>query len=97
MACGGGVVTQPDLVDLMRGSGTVIWLTAELATLVERVGDGAGRPLLRTDPASTLERLRDDRVELYRAASAVSIATDAKTVDQVAREVVSAWSASSAE
>src|ERR1035441_4410527 len=42
----GGAVLDPDNRRLIAGAGTVVWLRAEVETLADRVGDGAGRPLL---------------------------------------------------
>jgi shikimate kinase len=96
VACGGGVVTRSDTVDVMRRSGHVIWLRARHLTLLERVGDGAGRPLLGDDPAAALEQIGDERAALYGAAAGSIVEVDERDPDEVAAEVVRAWNASSA-
>lgn len=95
VACGGGVVTDPTLAEVMRRTGIVIWLDTSLATLEERVGDGASRPLLTGGTHEGLRRLQAERAGLYRAAADAVVATDGCTIDEVAAGVVRAWNASS--
>src|SRR5215472_4766753 len=42
----GGAVLDPENQRLIRRSGLVVWLRAEVVTLARRVGRGDGRPLL---------------------------------------------------
>jgi shikimate kinase len=46
VSVGGGAVLDPSNRAILCRSGLVVWLRARLETLAERVGDGAGRPLL---------------------------------------------------
>lgn len=46
VSVGGGAVLDPSNRSILCRSGLVVWLRARLETLAERVGDGAGRPLL---------------------------------------------------
>src|SRR5437868_9085836 len=50
LSAAGGTVLDPKNRELLRRAGTVVWLRARPDTLVARVGDGAGRPLLSPDP-----------------------------------------------
>lgn len=61
---GGAVLAQENRV-LIRSAGLVVWLRAEVATLIGRVGTGAGRPLLDRGPAEAMKRLYDERAPLY--------------------------------
>ncbi len=94
VACGGGVVLDPDAVTAMRSSGLVVWLDAPVAELVTRLGTGSGRPLLDDDPANALERIRGERLDDYRAAAHVVISCSG-TPEQVAEAVIAAWTGSS--
>lgn len=93
VACGGGVVTSPDSVEIMRRSGLVVWLDAPVEVLETRVGDVGSRPLLADGSAETLRRLHGEREPLYRAASHAVVAAGANP-DDTAAEVVNAWNAS---
>jgi shikimate kinase len=61
----GGAVLDPENQAVIRVSGLVVWLRAEVATLVGRVGSGAGRPLLEGGPAAALARLSEQRAPIY--------------------------------
>lgn len=93
VATGGGVVTRPDSVAVMRRSGLVVWLEAAPATLAVRVGRGQGRPLL-AGGVSVEERLAALAVErrpAYAAAAHRQIVTDGRSPEEVADEVVAIW------
>lgn len=63
----GGVVERPADLALLRDTDAfVVYLHASLDVLVERVGDGGGRPFLQPDPESALRRLFDGREPRYR-------------------------------
>lgn len=51
LACGGGVVTDPESRELLASRATVVWLTVRVETALERLGPAgvAERPLL-ADP-----------------------------------------------
>jgi shikimate kinase len=69
VSVGGGVVLDEGNRAALRSAGTVVWLRARPDTLVERMRDGAGRPLLVGDSpqarAETLRLLDADRRPLY--------------------------------
>jgi shikimate kinase len=71
----------------------VVWLTADSATLADRVGAGAEqarRPLLAggDPPVATLERLATLRAPAYAAAAHVTVDTAGRTVGEVADAVL---------
>jgi shikimate kinase len=92
VAVAGGAVLDPANRDLLRRSGTVVWLRAEPATLAGRVGDGAGRPLLDGDPAAAVDRLDRVRRPLYREVADVAVDVDGLTAAEVADQVLKALS-----
>ncbi len=89
IGCGGGTVLDADNRRALRGAGVVIWLRAPAATLVERVGNGATRPLLRDDPAGAIARLERLREPTYEAAAHASVDTDGLDVAAVVDAVLS--------
>jgi shikimate kinase len=89
IACGGGAVLDPDNRRVLRGTGVVVWLDAPPAILVSRLAGDDSRPLLAgRDRAATLTRLDDVRAPAYQAAADVTVATDGRTIDEVAAAVV---------
>jgi shikimate kinase len=72
----GGAVLRAENRELIKACGTVVWLRARPETLAARVGTGAGRPLLDTDPATALRELDEVRRPLYTALADLTIDVD---------------------
>ncbi|HEX5540148.1 MAG TPA: shikimate kinase [Micromonospora sp.] len=86
LALGGGAILAEETRALLAGQ-TVIYLSVELPDAVKRVGLGVGRPLLAINPRATLKYLLDQRRPLYEQIATITIATDGRTVQDVAREI----------
>lgn len=86
----GGAVLDPANRALLRRSGTVVWLRADPSTLAERLRDGAGRPLLRSDPAADLARLDAVRRPLYAEVADAVVDVDGVAPAAVADAVLAA-------
>jgi shikimate kinase len=84
----GGAILSPENRDLLRRSGRVIWLRARPETLATRVGDGAGRPLLGSDPARAMGTLDAVRRPLYAEVADDSIDVDDLSPDEVATRII---------
>ena len=84
----GGAVLDPDNRRALRESGTVVWLRARVDTLAERVGSGAGRPLLGHDPPAALARLDAERRPLYEELAGVVVDVDELSPNQVVERIV---------
>ena len=102
ISTGGGAVLRDDNRAAMRARGTVVWLRATPATLLVRVGDGSGRPLLAGDPLGNLTRLAAERADAYRDVAHEIIDVDRLSFDTVTERVTrlvtaSATSATSAQ
>lgn len=77
IATGGGIVTQPHNLSLLRHLGYVVWLDASVTTLYRRTAGGHDRPLLNEeDPKAKLERLMAARKDLYKGLADQRITTD---------------------
>jgi 5-deoxy-5-amino-3-dehydroquinate synthase len=76
IAAGGGAVLDPANRAALTRAGDVVWLRARVDTLVERLGDGAGRPLLGSDPAGALRHLEPERRPLYAEVAGVIVDVD---------------------
>lgn len=83
-----GVVLSPSNRALLARSGTVVWLRADPVVLADRVGDGAGRPLLDDDPAAALVALYEVRRPLYEAVASLAVDVDALTPDEVVERIL---------
>ena len=86
----GGAILDPQNRVLIRDAGLVVWLRADVATLADRVGTGAGRPLLEAGPAAALARLSEERAPIYQDLAELVFDVDRMSPPQVADRIVSA-------
>ncbi len=90
LATGGGVVLRPENRDLLKASGTVVYLNATPAVLYERTRRSNHRPLLNvSNPLEKLQQLHDQRDPLYREVSDIIIDTKPGPVSAIVRQVES--------
>lgn len=90
--CGGGVVTRPENVAALRCNGVLVWLTADVDTIIERIRSSMDRPSL-TGSASFVDevpRVLEERRPLYTAAADLSVRTDGKDPAAIAEEILNA-------
>ncbi|HWJ22937.1 MAG TPA: shikimate kinase [Gemmatimonadaceae bacterium] len=90
VAPGGGWVTVPGAVALLRPPGRIIHLAVSPERALARLGGSRqSRPLLRRpDPLAALESLLSARQQAYEACSDHVVRTDLLTVQQVTDAVV---------
>ncbi|HEX3426750.1 MAG TPA: shikimate kinase [Acidimicrobiales bacterium] len=93
VAVAGGAVLSADNRRLIRDSGLVVWLRAELATLATRVVTSDHRPLLAGDTVQRLADLYAARRSHYQELADAVIDVDALGPDEVADRVIAAWHA----
>ena len=86
LALGGGAVLDPATRDLLAGH-RVVFLKVGLSDAVKRVGLGSGRPLLLGNVRGRIKALLDERTPVYESVATLVVDTDAKTPEDVAREV----------
>ena len=88
VACGGGIVINPDNIAIMKKSGTMIALTARPEIIYERVKRASHRPLLKVaDPLEKIKELLALRKPYYEQAHVV-IDTSALSVQEVMRHIL---------
>lgn len=87
LALGGGAIVDPATRELLRER-FVVFLDVALVDAVSRVGLNRDRPILLESPRSQLKRLLDNRRPLYLEVADVTVATGAKTPEEVAEEVL---------
>jgi len=90
VACGGGAVIDPENVRIMKETGLIICLTANLKVILERARGCPQRPLLNvSDPARQIELLLKLRAPFYAQADK-SIDTSKVLVKEVIKKVLKA-------
>ncbi len=82
VACGGGVVTRPENLPLLRANGPIVLLTRGLGAEEAQGLAVEGRPLSQ---ARGVEALRAEREPLYRAWADLEVGSEPDPADVVAR------------
>ncbi|MFP3870672.1 MAG: shikimate kinase [Syntrophobacteria bacterium] len=95
IATGGGAVTMPGNIALMRSTGKVVWLRARPSTIVERMtadSHTAGQrpPLKGEDSLTEIKEVLEERLPLYRQAMDFCVDTDTHSPEEAARRIL-AW------
>lgn len=95
LACGGGIVLDPARREMLRERCRVVWLQVSPAEAARRVAAEVGkRPLLAgAEPESRLASLLAEREALYAQVAEACVATDGRTPEQVAGDVLAALAA----
>ncbi|WP_395751274.1 shikimate kinase [Prosthecobacter sp.] len=90
IATGGGIVTQPRNLAILRHLGYIVWLDADPERLARRTAVNNNRPLLsgEEDPKAKLERLLTERKPLYKGLSDLRIKTAELTPQETAYGVM---------
>jgi shikimate kinase len=90
IATGGGIVTQPRNLPLLRHLGYTVWLDADPERLARRTAMNNNRPLLNgeEDPKAKLERLLVERKPLYKSLADLRIQTAELTPQETAYGVM---------
>jgi len=87
IATGGGAILANGNVALMRASGTVVLLTVDATTVIERVEIDESRPLLPT--TESVERILAERADVYNTVAHHVVQTVGRTPEEIAVDVTS--------
>lgn len=88
LATGGGVILAEENRRVLQTRGTVVYLQADIETLVERTRRDRNRPLLQTeDPRGKIEELLRQRDPVYRQIADVIVDTGQRAPSSVARDI----------
>lgn len=91
VSCGGGAVLRDENIEIMKGQGKIILLTAQPETIYERVKDSADRPVLNGNMnVAYISELMEKRRERYEKAADIVISTDGKSADEICNEILEA-------
>lgn len=94
VSCGGGLVVQDGMSDLLKAKGVVICLFASAECIIERTGRNSKRPLLNVEnPEQRVRELLAEREPIYMNAG-TCITTEGRTMKEVVRHVVRSYQAS---
>ena len=89
VSCGGGVPMREENVKAMRSKGRIVWLYASPETVYQRVHRSHKRPLLEGNMnVDYIRKLMEERQARYEAASDIIVVTDAKTTEEIGKEIM---------
>ena len=92
VSCGGGMVTQAGVPELLNGKGVVVCLYASVQSILQRTSFSRNRPLLNVpDPAERIQSLLLER-EIAYAQCGTGIATDNRNIQEVVAHVARIYS-----
>ncbi len=94
---GGGAILREANVQALKRQGRLFWLTADVSTIVRRIGGDTERPSLTGTKSFTeeVEEVLAQRLPKYRAAADVTVATDGKTIDALVDQILAQFSTAS--
>jgi len=88
IATGGGVVTREENIQELKRKGKLVWLNADIETLIKRIGDDESRPSLTGKPLrEDMATVLAERTPIYQRVADITIDTEGKNPDKVAEEV----------
>jgi len=91
VSCGGGLVVQPGMLELLKEKGVVVCLHASIETILARTARHRNRPLLDVeDPEQRVRALFAQREPIYKQAGTV-ILTDSRPLQDISAHVLRAW------
>ena len=94
LATGGGAVLHPDNRAYLKARGRVVYLRANVASIMLRTSHDKNRPLLQTaDPRKKLEELTAQREPLYREIADLVIDTGRPNVQSMVQTILAQLSA----
>ena len=89
ISCGGGIILNPENIDLLKNNGKLIWLKVSPEEAYNRLLGDDSRPLLKDSfTLEELSRILGERLPLYENAGDIVIDTDKKDVQEIAKEII---------
>ncbi len=84
ISTGGGIITNPANIPLLKQLGFVVWLACSPEVIFERTSRNSNRPLLQCDnPMELIHTLLDQRNPLYQEASHLKINSSNLEIDEL--------------
>lgn len=88
VALGGGAVTIPGLIPLLRENGWVVWLRLGLSEILTRLAAYQDRPLLRKKTEAEIARFLAEREVFYRRAAHLTVEVGGLDVETARQKVM---------
>lgn len=93
VSTGGGAILRDANRETMRQAGPVVWLTADVDVIAERISldpsSQSRRPSLSgTDPVSEIQEVLNRRLPLYDDAAGITVVTNHRTPASIVDEIL---------
>jgi shikimate kinase len=93
IALGGGSVLDRENIEVMRVNGLIVWLKADIQTILDRMGNDAVTaaqrpPLLGQDSIRETTLVLEQRTPIYDAAADLTIDTKDGNPDEISGEII---------
>lgn len=89
LATGGGAIMNAQSRAFLKGRGTVVYLRASVASILQRTSHDKSRPLLQTaDPKARIEELARERGPYYEEVAHIIIETGRPNVQSVVQNIL---------
>jgi 3-dehydroquinate synthase len=89
LATGGGAIMNPQSRAYLKSRGTVVYLRASVASILQRTSHDKSRPLLQTaDPKARIEELSRERGPFYEEVAHIIIETGRPNVQSVVQNIL---------
>ena len=87
---GGGLILRSENVEALKPNSLIFWLTATVTTIARRIADDAQRPALTAGRTfvEEIEEVLTERTPKYQAAAHHTIATDDRSPEEIASEIL---------
>jgi shikimate kinase len=86
ISCGGGIVSSPKNMELLKKNAIVVFLQADFKTITKRLKNTDSRPLFRD--IETAIALYAERLPLYNKYADIVVETDDKTPEEIAGTII---------
>lgn len=97
ISCGGGLIVQPGMLELVQSCGPIVCLLASPETIYDRVKGNDKRPLLQVeDPLAKIREMLEEREPVYRKAG-TEVLTDNRSISEVTAHVCRVYKRESKE
>jgi|APHig6443717817_1056837.scaffolds.fasta_scaffold10722_4 shikimate kinase len=91
LSVGGGLPMTMNNHKYLKKTGKVVYLSVSPQTVLKRIGNDDGRPLLSGDDATeVIYELLESRVPTYKKLADITIDTDTKSVNEIVSAIVEA-------
>lgn len=84
ISTGGGSILKKENIESFKKCGKVVYLKADVKTLLSRLENNSTRPLLAGDAEKRIKKLFAERAEIYDKTADITVPTDGLTPTEVA-------------